>query len=99
MDSFGADYVTLAEKFTKLFELSVRLCGQTGVIADFAADLDIFWDGDANAAFISGIGDDLTKMGVIILKVRETVAKAVKVFELYMQNETEVKRMIGDYRI
>ena len=96
MDSFGADYVILAEKITKLSELSVRLCGQTGVIAGFAADLDIFWDGDANAAYTVRIADDLVEMGIIMLRARQTIKAAAGMMEIYMKTERDIKRLSDD---
>lgn len=99
MDSLGVDYVSLAEKIERLSGLMRQLSEEIGRIADISADLDIFWDGDANTAFIAGIGEDVTAIGIVMMRIRQTVNAVGKVFDIYMQNEKEVRRMIGDYRI
>ena len=99
MDNLGVDYVLLAEKIERLFGLSTKLCDEIGIVAGNAEDLDIFWDGDANSTFIAGFCDDVTEMGIIMMRIKQTVSTAGKVFDIYMKNEREIKRMIGDYRI
>ena len=99
MDEFVADYVKIDEKVGRMFEITARIGEEIGNISAYTADLDIFWDGDANSAFITKIGEDLLEAGVILMRVRALVKAASSALDLYQKNEKEIKRMIGDYGI
>ena len=96
MTDIKADYALFREKILALSDMLIRLDREIGQIACYTEDLDIFWDGDANTAYISETGEDLVRMEAVVLCIRETVASARKAFDLYMRNEREVKKVLSD---
>ena len=99
MDNLNVDYAKLDAALGRLSELAAALGEEIGRIAEYTANLDIFWDGDANSAYIGKTGEDLLEIDVIMMRIRNTVSAAVKVFDLYQKNEKEIKKMIGDHGI
>lgn len=72
-----------------------KLTEEMGRLNDCSKDLDIFWDGEANTAFISALGRDIADAMIIIMKLRETCRLVTQALEIYLSNEKEVQRMIG----
>ena len=99
MGNLRVDYPALAEKIDRLQETFIKADEQICLCAAAAEELDIFWDGDANAAFISRIGDDLADAAAVLIRIRDVIGKAGKAFDHYMKNENDVKRMIGESRL
>ena len=99
MHELGVDYAVLSEKLDRLSGITVSISEEIGKIAQRVAQLDIFWDGDANSAYITKIGEDLLDADVIVMNIRNTVRAAVKTMDLYQKNEKEIKRMIGDFKL
>ncbi len=96
MDELIVDYANLKNKAERLRELYVEASEQIGVIADFSADLDIFWDGEANTTFVTCLTEDIAEISGVMIRLRETISAIFKALELYMQNEKEIKNMIGE---
>lgn len=90
------DYVQLREKCARLTELNLRLGEEVGEIAGYAKNADIFWDGDANNAYMKSIVGDIADMGLYLKKIGLTVGVLRKTLEMYIKNEREVQRLIGD---
>ena len=99
MDTLNVDYAKLDAALGRLSEITAALGEEIGRIAEYTANLDIFWDGDANSAYIGKTAQDLLEVDVIMMRIRSTVSAAVKVFDLYQKNEKEIKKMIGDHGI
>ena len=96
MTILGVDYVILNNGLIRLSQICSKLNEETGRIARIYADLDIFWDGDANAAYTVRIADDLVEMGIIMLRARQTVKAVVGMMEIYMKTERDIKRLSDD---
>ncbi|MCR5590312.1 MAG: hypothetical protein K6F73_02150 [Lachnospiraceae bacterium] len=90
------DYAMMSEKLVKLMEDYARLHEEISKIAEYTACLDIFWDGDANSAFMSLIGDDMVRAGILTARIGEAAKALRKAFDIYVQNEKEVLKMIGE---
>ena len=86
----------MSENITRLFELYLKLSDETAGLAGYAANLDIFWDGDANSAYVQTIGEDLVKMGVIVMNIKKTAGCTRRALNIYMRYEAEVSRIIRD---
>ena len=99
MYSIYVDYTLLRNRLDRLSELVAATGEEIGKIAEYTANLDIFWDGDANSAYILRISEDLIDIDVIMMRIRETVHAAVSAFDMYQENERRISRMIGEYRI
>lgn len=98
MAELSVDYVSLREKMQRLSQLVVRLDAEVAKIADLTANLDIFWDGDANSVFVAAIAEDLIDTEVIMMRIRKTVKLIGNAMDIYMENEKEVKRMIEELK-
>lgn len=96
MTILGVDYVILNNGLIRLSQICSKLNEETGRIARIYADLDIFWDGDANAAYTVRIADDLVEMGIIMLRARQTIKAAAGMMEIYMKTERDIKRLSDD---
>ncbi len=68
-------------------------------MTEYAANMDIFWDGDANAAFMQKILDDLARAAVFLIKVRDTIGLARSAFDIYTDAEKDVRAMLQEYNI
>ena len=97
MTILSVEYDKLSSKLVRLSEICTALNEETGRIARYYADLDIFWDGDANTAYSARIADDLVRMGIVMLKLRQTVKAACSVMEIYMKTERKIKRLSDDF--
>ena len=98
MSDLKVDYHMLRRMCERLGELYLELSAEMEVIVDKASVLDIFWDGDANAVFMQSLGEDLVEMGVIMMSMKEAMHKCRKAMEIYMQNEKEIKNLIGELK-
>ena len=72
-----------------------KLTEKIGRLTDHSKDLDIFWDGDANTAFMAALGSDIANALVILVKLRMTLKLVADALEIYSSNEREVQRIIG----
>ncbi len=91
------DYRLLRDRTVELLDLYAKLNKEMGRIADYTANADIFWNGDANDAYMKTVIRDITDIGLHLGRIGETVGILRKTLELYIQNEKEVQRIIGDY--
>ena len=96
MKCINVDYVSFKDKSDKLLDLLSKLCAEMEKIAEFTQTLDIFWDGDANSAYVQTIGEDLVKMGVIVMNIKKTAGCTRRALNIYMRYEAEVSRIIRD---
>ena len=95
MSDLKIEYSPLRERINKLSELYSKLCGEIEKTAGYVEKLDIFWDGDANYAYITRIQKDMLEAGVLLMTIGDTVRLAEKVFEKYDENERTVQLIIG----
>lgn len=95
MRTFIADYKAL---HMGVNDLSQK-CRQVEIIiydlAEVAADLDIFWSGEANDAYITRVNRDLIMANTTVTEVIEIVRSLAKALEEYQENEKVVNRLAG----
>ena len=87
----------MSEKISGLFELYLELSEETGRLADHVADLDIFWDGEANTAYMQKIADDLIWVAALLVRIRERIRALRDAFEVMSEAEGQVRNMITEY--
>ena len=97
MREIDIDYPRLSEKIIRLYELYMHLADETERLSDHIADMDIFWDGDANTAFMRHIGDDLIWIAAFMIRIRDLITLLYKAVEVYAAGEKEVQNMIEEY--
>lgn len=97
MGILEVDYRLLRDKTAQLGGLYIRLNEEIGKIAGYTANTDIFWNGEANEAYMAAAVKDLTDIGLFLGRIGETVALLRKTLDIYVQNERKVQRLIGDY--
>lgn len=96
MTCINVDYVSFKDKTAELTDLLIRLGNEMERIAEITQNMDIFWDGDANAAYVQKISEDLVKMGIIVMHIKETAGITRRALAVYMRSEAEVSRIIRD---
>ena len=97
MSVLNVDYVALRNSITCLSDLLVKIGAEVNKIIDYTKDLDLFWDGAANTAYVSRVGEDISTIAGISLKVRDTIRILGLVLDVYMENEKEIGRITGEY--
>ena len=95
MSDLKIEYRPLRDKINELSQLYSKLCREIEKTAGYTEKLDIFWEGDANYAYITRIQKDMLEAGVLLKTIGETVRLAAKVFEKYDENERTVQLIIG----
>ena len=93
------DYVSFRNGTRQLSELFMKLGKEVEAIAGYTAELDIFWDGEANKAYIGRVGQNLFAIAEITVKIRDTIRILGLVLDIYMENEKRIQRLIGEYTI
>ncbi len=93
------DYALFCNRTRQLSELFMKLGKEVEAITCYTAELDIFWDGGANKAYIGRVGQNLSAIGEITVKIRDTIRILGLVLDIYMENETRIQRLIGEYKI
>lgn len=96
MERIEIDYRQLCDRSVRLSELNLKLNEEIGKIAEYTKNTDIFWDGDADEAFMAAVIHDITDMGLLLGRIDDSVKAMRKTVELYINNENEVQRMIGE---
>ncbi len=97
MNEIGIDYIKVRAKIKRLSDLYAELAKEINRIAESSADLDIFWDGDANAAFVLGIEEDMVRTAVLLTGIRDAIRCARTVFDDYQVNERQVRMILDSY--
>ena len=87
----------MSEKIRCLFELYFALSKEVDDLADFAADLDIFWDGDANVAFMQKTGDDLVWAAALLIRIRNNIRTLCEAVLIEAEAEMQVRGMMVEY--
>ena len=87
----------MRKKLDELSDVYRKISEETVRISEYCADLDIFWDGAANDAYMGRVGDDLISIGIIVLSIRQTITAAGKAMDIYTRNEREVSRIVSDH--
>lgn len=96
MEIYSADYHAFYQKMNQLTDHFAQLSELVAELSENTACLDIFWDGDANSAFVAAVGEDLVMADGLLIRIRDSIRLLRRVFGIYMDNEKEVKRMMED---
>ncbi len=97
MSSFRVEYPVLRERIKELIQQYELLRKEIQELAGYTADMDIFWDGDVNSAYVAKIGEDLMWAAVLLVRIRDTIRLAQRAFDIYTEGERHVAMMIGQY--
>ncbi len=97
MNEIGIDYIKVRVKIKRLSDLYAELAKEINRIAELSADLDIFWDGDANAAFVLAIEEDMVRTAVLLTGIRDVIRCARKAFDDYQASEKQVRMILDSY--
>ena len=87
----------MSENITRLFELYLQLSDEIADLAGYAANMDIFWDGAANTAYMQNIADDLVWAAALLVRIRDRLRALRDAFGIMSGAEGEVRNMINEY--
>lgn len=99
MESLNVDYVLLQEKGKLAQHTCVKIKSNLKDIAEKIADLDIFWDGDSNATFITAINSDIAYAMTLLVKIQDNLKLLSSAIEEYQNTEIIVHNIIGGLKI
>lgn len=97
MTELSADYTAIRSRTDELSKLYEKLSLEVADIAKYTADLDIFWDGEANDAYNLKLGKDITDIGKIVVKIGNSVKAAGYALSMYMDNEKRISDIVSAY--
>ena len=97
MREIDIDYPILSQKIMRLYELYILLAEEVDSLSERISNMDIFWDGDANTAFMRHIGDDLIWIAAFLIRIRDLITLLYKVMDIYAAGEKEVLNMIEEH--
>ena len=87
----------MSEKIRRLNELYFALSKEVDDLAESAAALDIFWDGDANTAFMQKTGDDLIRAAALLIRIRNSIRVLREAVLIEAEAEIQVRGMMVEY--
>ncbi len=87
----------MSEKIMHLWELYFALSKEVDHLADHVADLDIFWDGDANTGFMRKTGDDLIWVAALLIRIRNNIRVLCEAVSIEAEAEKQVRKMMELY--
>ena len=93
MDEICIDYHELGKRIKDLAHTYSKIASEVAKLAEYTENLDIFWDGDANTAYINRISEDLTEAGIITAGVRNLVNSAKEALNIYLDHEKQIERI------
>ena len=94
MSKIDIEYTGFADGIRRFGDTAVRIRTEVLKIAEYAENMDIFWDGKANDAYRVRLGEDLIAMGVIVSNTLDTVRVLVNAYGIYLRAEEDINRRV-----
>lgn len=95
MEIFSADYVQFKNRLERLSECLIRVENNVREITDATENLDIFWDGDANGAFVMAINEDIAYIEAVLMKIRKYIDLLNTAYKEYQEAEKVINIIVG----
>lgn len=95
MEALRADYIGMINSAARFGKLSNELYMEISKLKYVLSDVDIFWDGMANAQFKLTLDNDFIMMETLCLKIRYSGILLKEAVEGYVQVEKVLYEMIG----
>lgn len=93
-----ADYSAINRATDQLSDLYRRMNKEIFLMNRIIKNLDIFWDGDAQAAFGLTYSKGFTNISVIMLNIYDAIELLKWVVNEYQKTENMIEQMIGGIR-
>lgn len=94
MSKIDIEYAGFSDGIRRFGDAAVRIRTEVLKMAEYAENMDIFWDGKANDAYRGSLGEDLIAMGVIVSNILETVRVLVNAYGIYLRAEEDINRRV-----
>lgn len=98
MTKIDIEYERLCKGIRKLAEAVIRFKAEVDKIAEYAENLDIFWDGDVNDAYRAKLGEDLVTIGLATSRILDTLRIIVDAYGIYIRAEEDVAHLLETER-
>ena len=95
MTDYKNEYVSFYKRIQELKELTGRVRENIDSITEEVTTLDIFWDGDANAEFMTSVSEDIAFCNAILLKISLSIKMLDKAYSQYQEMEKVIEQIIG----
>lgn len=99
MEAFMVDYASLMTRLQELSEKCIRVEENVREITEVTENLDIFWDGDANGAFVMAINEDIAFIEAVIICLRTNIRLLNMAYKEYQETEKVINKIIGGLRM
>ena len=94
-----AQYGAINQKTQELKNLYLEMNREIRRMNHIVTDLDIFWDGDAQAEFLLAYNRGFTMISAIMLKISKTIELLLWALSEYQKTENIIEQMIGGIRL
>lgn len=97
MEGFSINYVLINMKLREIGDHINAFSEEIRKLTEYAENLDIFWDGDANDAYKIRLYGDIGWMMSTVSKVTELMEMCDKALTSYQETEKVIQQMIGGF--
>lgn len=95
MEVISVNYMLLKDQLRFLALRCMDIEQNMKDVAEATENMDIFWNGDANATFVMGINEDIASIEALILKIRGAVKLLNEALKEYQETEKVIEQIIG----
>lgn len=90
-----AEYTVMAKNLERLVDLSRSIKEELSKMQDTAGNLDIFWDGEANAEFLLNFNSGMLSACLLLEKIKRFGTFLSYAISRYQASEKEISELIG----
>lgn len=89
------DYAAMARELNKFIEIARKIKKELSSMQKCAGNLDVFWDGEANAEFILKVNSGIYSANLLLEKIRRFGTFLSYALSRYQASEKEISELIG----
>lgn len=89
------DYASMARELNKLIDIARKIKTELSSMQKYAGNLDVFWDGEANAEFILNVNTGIHSANLLLEKIKRFGTFLSYALSRYQASEKEISDLIG----
>lgn len=93
-----ANYIEMSEKLNRINEIAVSIKRELDNMQKTAHNLDIFWDGEANAKYLLNFNAGMFSANLLLEKIRRCGSFLSYALSRYQISEREINELIGSLK-
>lgn len=99
MEAVGVNYEILLAKLKELRSQCVEIEKNVKLLIEYTQKIDIFWDGDANEVFVTGINEDIAIAETTVLGIRNRLNELTDIIISYQSTESVIRQIVGGIKL